>query len=1122
MADDIVVDVSFKGNSTQFLAELSRAVGSAKSQLEALGQSTQKLSRLETQLARMSGEAKQFAQSADKAGQATAGWSQKWTPFKGQFQEAESASKGLWKSIDTGIAQADSAYARASKSLMTFEQQQQAAARTAAKQAPMQDWDKQFNDLSRAADVNTQKIRQAQKAVDDYQASLSNTRYVLYDVAGTLTTIGTALLIPFAGAAATAIQMEKAFAQVERTSGVTGVALQQLKTDFDDLFGSIPITYDALAQIATLAGQLGVPADRIANFTEVTAKLAAVTDLSVEQAATAFGRLDALIPNVNGQYERLGSAIAKVGVNSVATESQIVNISTQISSMGAFAGLTAQDIIGLSGALASVGAQPELSRGTVTRVFTLMSKAVAEGGDKLESFAKTSGVSAEQFAQTWGKPEFGQTFLGFMNGIRNEGGNAVAVLNELGVTSVRDVPLLLRLANAADSTGKAGALLAQTMGDANQGWSDNIELQRQYAIIASTVAAKLEVLWNNVQLLAQAVGGPMLESFGQFIDFLTDATKWATEFAQSDLGGSIVRVTVVLTALAGVVAIAAGGLALMGASSIGVYQALQFIVATSPKAATAILGTSTAAAIADGTLKAGAASAALFTKALGALTLVGLAFVLPDILVSGGQAIADNVDKMTGLTRDWENALRRLTNPSGIGDMSQFDVLTNGLTNFLFTVPWDQGSRDIAFLTDELVRLADSGDFTGLASGLEEISRATGKSLEYLLNNGNLGKRLEDAGVKVRQLADGSVLASGAMGQFGAETDVATMAQDALAQAAEVTAASMGLESEVLDALKESLKTGSAAFFDFAGMVKAAYGEAGGGIQQFIEMLDEQLKAQGAWADNVTVLTARGATNLVTELAKMGPEGAALAADAVNMTTEQLNALEGKMAEAARLGTDGYINGLITSQPLLAAAFQKNGMDGLRAMQEAINTNSPAAVQAVINTLNSQFGGNPIKIPSALQDPNNIYGVLRNAQQIAANNPIRLSTTIQGQYGFGTKQAYATGGKVEGPGTGTSDSILARLSNNEFVLKANAAKAIGYGRLDYMNRYGKLPGFANGGQVGGGSSSVSFPNSMMTEMSPTDRALLAQRQAPIEMTVNIARLAREVNAFNARQTKRGA
>lgn len=51
-------------------------------------------------------------------------------------------------------------------------------------------------------------------------------------------------------------------------------------------------------------------------------------------------------------------------------------------------------------------------------------------------------------------------------------------------------------------------------------------------------------------------------------------------------------------------------------------------------------------------------------------------------------------------------------------------------------------------------------------------------------------------------------------------------------------------------------------------------------------------------------------------------------------------------------------------------------------------------------------------------------------------------------------KGFATGGRVTGPGTGTSDSILARLSTGEYVLRASAVKALGVDFLDLLNQAG--------------------------------------------------------------------
>lgn len=66
---------------------------------------------------------------------------------------------------------------------------------------------------------------------------------------------------------------------------------------------------------------------------------------------------------------------------------------------------------------------------------------------------------------------------------------------------------------------------------------------------------------------------------------------------------------------------------------------------------------------------------------------------------------------------------------------------------------------------------------------------------------------------------------------------------------------------------------------------------------------------------------------------------------------------------------------------------------------------------------------------------------------------------------------FAEGGEIKGPGTGTSDSILAQVSNGEFIVNAASAKK----NLPLLhainndNLPGNAPKFAKGGQVGGSS-----------------------------------------------------
>lgn len=95
---------------------------------------------------------------------------------------------------------------------------------------------------------------------------------------------------------------------------------------------------------------------------------------------------------------------------------------------------------------------------------------------------------------------------------------------------------------------------------------------------------------------------------------------------------------------------------------------------------------------------------------------------------------------------------------------------------------------------------------------------------------------------------------------------------------------------------------------------------------------------------------------------------------------------------------------------------------------------------------------------------------------------------------------FASGGAVAGPGTGTSDSVPAMLSNGEYVLNAQAVDRLGVPFLNGLNT-GRLRGFASGGLVGSGgaynrpasvgSSSSSTSSSITLNVSALDASSFA-------------------------------
>jgi hypothetical protein len=104
-----------------------------------------------------------------------------------------------------------------------------------------------------------------------------------------------------------------------------------------------------------------------------------------------------------------------------------------------------------------------------------------------------------------------------------------------------------------------------------------------------------------------------------------------------------------------------------------------------------------------------------------------------------------------------------------------------------------------------------------------------------------------------------------------------------------------------------------------------------------------------------------------------------------------------------------------------------------------------------------------------------VLNFLDNLWQKAKAAASAIASVVGGGSGASTDNfqgPFASGGYVSGPGTATSDSIPARLSNGEYVVSAPAVSRIGVGALDRIN---SLKGFALGGRVGRFDTGISLP-----------------------------------------------
>ena len=220
--------------------------------------------------------------------------------------------------------------------------------------------------------------------------------------------------------------------------------------------------------------------------------------------------------------------------------------------------------------------------------------------------------------------------------------------------------------------------------------------------------------------------------------------------------------------------------------------------------------------------------------------------------------------------------------------------------------------------------------------------------------------------------------------------------------------------------------------------------------------MEDFARDQGRTANVVAELNALNGKQLSTEEQLL-----ASAQDQIKLAKDQFDEEMAKFdqqLELAQAQIDA-LNGVDNSVLSVAAA-----MSGLSAAITAALAAKPAASAAANTSANNSTLLNAVYQSVLGRDVDTAgaayWGdLLKDGKQDYAGLVDAITKDAKAN---GELKKYATGGLITGPGTGTSDSIFARLSAGEYVLRADAVRTYGTGLLDQMNNL-QLPAFAKGG-----------------------------------------------------------
>lgn len=412
---------------------------------------------------------------------------------------------------------------------------------------------RQYEEVTARINETEQAMQQLTEGFEDNGAAAEEATGPLERYADTMATLQAADKVlnvlhtigdGMTAAAESSIEFESAFTGVRKTVDGTPEQLAAISDEIKRMAAETGVSTTTIAAVAENAGQLGVATENIASFTRTMLDLGESTNLTADEAAVAIARLTNIMGSGEDATSRLGSSLVALGNNFATTESEILEMATRLASAGKLAGMSEAQILALATAMSSVGIEAEAGGTAMTQTLNAIDRAASSGGDTLETFARVAGMSAEEFTTAWRTDAAGAltAFIQGLSTLSAQGGSVTAILDDLGLSGIRQSNMLRSLALASD-------MMTDALETSNGAWAENVALANEANAVYGNTEHRISAARESINNLGIAIGdafGPQISGGADMVNDLAQALTDAAETAPglvSALGSVTVGIT---------------------------------------------------------------------------------------------------------------------------------------------------------------------------------------------------------------------------------------------------------------------------------------------------------------------------------------------------------------------------------------------------------------------------------------------------------------------------------------------------------------------------------------------------------------------------------------------------
>ena len=321
-----------------------------------------------------------------------------------------------------------------------------------------------------------------------------------------------------------AVAFESAMADVKKVVDFDSPEeLKQMESDIKKLSETIPLSLEGLTQIVAAGGQLGVAKSELTAFAETAAQMSVAFDITADEAGQSMAKLSNVLQMPISEMSKVGDVINHLSNNIAATAPEITEVNLRAGAMAKTFGLSYNEVSALAGTFVSMGKSPEIAGTAINMMASRLKLIPVSSGAAREAFDQL-GISMTEYTEMIESGRGKDALLTVLDALTKIQGvkRSQIMVDMFGENANRHINSLVESLDTLKANFELVANETEYAGS----------MQREFAARSATTENNLQLLKNQMAVLATNIGATLLPAINSVVGIFGQAASSLAEFAE--------------------------------------------------------------------------------------------------------------------------------------------------------------------------------------------------------------------------------------------------------------------------------------------------------------------------------------------------------------------------------------------------------------------------------------------------------------------------------------------------------------------------------------------------------------------------------------------------------------